>query len=182
MTFRRYSRLYLKNYSRKVRKSHGPGGSHPISKEKSSSSKSAAKSSAGHATRSPTAKANAKKKPSSSDGKKTKPSGSGDGKTNIQVVYRAPFSVKVQVLPTDLTKSDKKEPGKDSAPKRTLNASTVLPETSEKKPKPSTASFLQRRQRAHMKKSKNPSQSELRVLIPPNNEEDDLQSPITPGT
>ena len=173
------------NCSRKVRKSHGAGGSHQISKEKSRTSKpTAPKNSASHPTKGLPAKVNAKKKPSSSDGKKAKASSSsgGDGKKDIRVVYRAPFSVKVQVLPADLTKSDTRQCGKDTAPKRTLNASTVLPETSEKKPKPSTTSFLQRRQKAHMKKSKNPSQSELRVLIPPSNEEDDLQSPITPGT
>jgi hypothetical protein len=112
----------------------------------------------------------------------------GPSKHNIQVVYKPPFSVKVEMIP-------QAEPAKPSAPTQVKSSRTsgeskvrtpgTVPPSSPSgssggtKPKVSTSLLRRRKSKASSssKYPKNLGKSELQILIPKTQEEDDSVTP-----
>ncbi|CAG7829771.1 unnamed protein product [Allacma fusca] len=138
----------------KSRKNPGKSG-HRKSKERpSNASKPVEKRKTGVKTKSHTHPPT--KKPA-----KEAPQPHSDSKRNIQVLYRAPFSVKVQVVPSNNTGTPTEKKEVPASPPKRVAANSISTSNLTPRTKPSS-SFLQTRQKNHLKKSKNPSHSELR--------------------
>ena len=119
--------------------------------------------------------------PGSDEKSKSKPSTS---KHNIQVVYKPPFSVKVEMIsPGESSKSpaSSSRTSGDSKPKTspTTAASSSSPSGSSgsAKPRVSTSLLRRRKSKASSKYPKSIGKSELQILIPRTNEEDDSVTP-----